>query len=292
MESGSMAKWGLDVSKAPAPVQASLEPIIRFFSFHDAHPVALTLVLMEKFSTDWLDWEPDTLKREILSTFRATSVSEHNWQKIQAVRVLTSTMGFWSEWHIFEKIIQALNNNVPRFDIVQRCTVSQLMAGVDIANTIRRETYGDEAQRYVAACALDEGVVFLPTPLDFAQRILSEPTYLCRVCGNLDTDDNNDGRCDFCTARFADEHPLNMKPSPHVPTNAGTNVERFLKYDPKPIEQRFLELKEKGPEAVKLDEYKTEDVQASKLMVAYEYMQKRNRQLTEQLEELKSWVTH
>jgi hypothetical protein len=291
MESGSMAKWGLDVSKAPAPVQASLEPIIRFFSFHDAHPVALTLVLMEKFGTEWLEWEPDTLKQEILTTFRATSVSEHNWQKIQAVRVLTSTMGFWNEWHIFEKIIQALNNNVPRFDIIQRCTISQLMAGVDIANTVRREPYGDEIQRYVAACALDEGVICLPTPLDFAQRVLSEPTYTCRVCGNVDTDDL-DGRCDFCTARFTDERPLNMKPSPGVPASAGTSVDKYLLRDPAPVEKRFLELKEKGPVALKLDENKTEDVQAAKLMVAYEYMQKRNQQLTDQLEELKSWVTH
>jgi len=290
MEAG-MAKWGLDITKAPAPVQASLEPIIRFFSFHDAHPVALTLVLMEKFGTEWLEWEPDTLKREILTTFRATSVSEHNWQKIQAVRVLTSTMGFWSEWHIFEKIIQALNNNVPRFDITQRCTLSQLMAGVDIANTIRKETYGDEPQRYVAACALDEGVVYLPTPLDFAKGVLSEPTYHCKVCGNVDTDDL-DGRCDFCTGRFADEHPLNMKPHPDVHASAGNNVERFLLRDPAPVEKRYSELKEKGPEALKLEENKTEDVQAAKLVVAYDYMQKRNRELAEQLEELKSWVTH
>ena len=291
MESGAMAKWGLDVTKAPAPVQASLEPIIRFFSFHDAHPVALTLVLMEKFGTEWLEWEPDTLRREILTTFRATSVSEQNWQKIQAVRVLTSTMGFWNEWHIFEKIIQALNNNVPRFDITQRCTLSQLMAGVDIANTIRRETYNDETQRYVAACALDEGAVYLPAPLDFAQRVLSEPTYHCKVCGNVDTDDL-DGRCDFCTAKFVGEHPLSMKPDPHVPKDAGVYVDRFLKRDPTEVEKRFNELKEKGPDGLGLDENKTEDVQASKLVVAYDYMQLRNRQLTEQLEELKSWVTH
>lgn len=287
----SLIKWGLDVTKAPPPVQASLEPIIRFFSFHDAHPVALTLVLMEKFGSEWLEWEPDTLKREILTTFRATSVSEHNWQKIQAVRVLTSTMGYWLEWHIFEKIIQALNNNVPRFDITQRCTMPQLMAGVDIANTIRRETYGEEIQRYVSACALDEGVVYLPTPLDFAQRTLSEPVYVCKVCGNVDTDDF-DGRCDFCTARFLDDHPLNTKPAVGVPANAGINVEHSLKRDPKLIEARFLELKEKGPDVLKLDEDKTEDVQAAKLMVAYNYMQLRNHQLADQLEELKSWVTH
>lgn len=291
MESGSMIKWGLDIRKAPPPVQASLEPIIRFFSFHDAHPVALTLVLMEKFGAEWLDWEPDTLKREILSTFRATSVSEHNWQKIQAVRVLTSTVGFWSEWHIFEKIIQALNNNVPRFDISQRCTLSQLMAGVDIANTVRKETYGDEIQRYVAACALDEGVIYLPAPLDFAQGPLSEPTYVCRVCGNVDTDDL-DGRCDFCTARFTDDHPLNMKPAKGIAPGAGEDVTHFLKHDPKPVEARFLELKEKGPEALHLQETQTEDVQSAKLMVAYDYMQMRNRQLADQLEELKSWVTH
>ena len=286
-----MAKWGLDISKAPAPVQESLEPIIRFFSFHDAHPVALTLVLMEKFGAEWLEWEPETLKREILTTFRATSVSEHNWQKIQAVRTLTATVGFWNEWHIFEKIIQALNNNIPRFDITQRCTLSQLMAGVDIANTIRREDFCDEPKRYIAACALDEGVTYLPPPLDIAQNFLSRPSYVCKVCGNTD-DDDMDGRCDFCTARFTDERPLNMRPSPFVPDSAGTHVETFLLLNPGTVEVRFQELKERGAENVHLSEDKTEDVQASKLMVAYEYMQLRNRQLTEQLEELKSWVTH
>lgn len=285
-----LIKWGLDKSKAPAPVQASLEPIIRLFSFHDAHPVALTMVLLEKFSAEWLEWEPDTLKKEILETFKATSISEHNWQKIQAIKTLTSTVGFWKEWQIFEKIVQALNNNVPRFDIAQRCTLSQLMAGVDIANTIRKEVFDDEPQKYIAACALDEGVTYLPTPLDFAQKRLSEPTYVCRVCGNVDTDDI-DGRCDFCTARFSDEHPLSMKPSPGVPEHAGKDVQRFLKYDPAPVERRFFELKNKGAEALKLDENKTEDVQAAKLMVAYDYMQLRNKQLIEQLEELRSWVT-
>jgi hypothetical protein len=290
MEPG-LAKWGLDIAKAPAPVQASLEPIIRFFSYHDAHPVALMFVLMEKFGVDWLEWEADTLKTEILRTFKATSVSEHNWQKIQAVRTLTSTTGFWTEWPVFEKIMQAFNNNVPRFDISQRCTVAQLMAGVDIANTVRREIYEDEIQRYTAACCLDEGVTYLPAPLDFAQRVLSQPMYRCNVCGNIDTDDL-DGRCDFCTARFLDEHPLNMKPAPQVSKDAGKNVDKFLRFDPSPVEKRFKELKTADQNEMDLDEDRTEDVQASKLMVAYEYTQLRTKQLADQLEELKSWVTH
>lgn len=285
-----MVKWGLDMSKVPAPVQASLEPIVRFFSYHDAHPVALTLVLMEKFGVDWFEWDSDTLKMEILTTFRATSVSEQNWQKIQSVRVMTQTMSFWSEWHIFEKICQALNNNVPRFDITQRCKMAQLMAGVDIANTIRREKFGDEIEGYVAACALDEGVTYLPPPLDFAQEALSQPMYRCNVCGKVDTDDL-DGRCDFCTARFSDERPLNMKPSPHVPEHAGRNVVRFLQFDPAPVRERYARLKSER-DVTDLNENVTEDVQAAKLMVAYEYMMSKNRQLADQLEELKSWVTH
>jgi hypothetical protein len=286
----SLQKWGMDLSKAPPPVLASEEPIVRFFSYHDAHPVAITLVLIEKFGVDWFEWEPETLKGEILLTFKATSISEHNWQKIQAVRTLTNTVGFWKEWHIFEKLIQALNNNIPRFDIAQRCTLSQLMAGVDIANQIRNEEYGDEIHRYIAACALDEGITYLPIPLDFAQRVLSQPMYRCKVCGNIDMDDL-DGKCDFCTGRFTDEHPLNFKPNPRFADSVGTQVERYLQRDPAEIEKRFKEVMEKGHDKVTFDDTSNADIQTLKLVVASEYMNLRRRQLIEQLEELKSWVT-
>ena len=286
-----MTKWGLDIKKAPPAVQASLEPITRFFSYHDAHPVALTMALMEKFGVDWFEWEPETLRQEIIKTFRATSVSEHNWQKIQAVRTLTQSVGFWKEWQIFEKIIQALNNNVPRFDITQRCTMAQLMAGIDIANQIRHEEYDEEVHRYVACCAMHEGVTYLPPPIDFAQRVLSQPMYRCKVCGQIDTDDL-DGKCDFCTGRFLDDHPLNFEPMKGLPADTGTHVERFLMRDPAVVERRFNEVKLKDPSELELSDDSPVDVQVTKLMVAYNYMRMRQQQLVEQLEELKTWVTH
>jgi len=286
-----LVKWGLDVHRAPPPVQASLEPIIRFFSYHDAHPVALTMVLMEKFGADWFEWEANTLRSEIIKTFRATSISEHNWQKIQAVRTLVSTVGFWVEWHIFEKIIQALNNNVPRFDISQRCTMSQLISGVDIANIVRKESYGDDIARYVAACALDEAIIYLPPPIDFAQELVSEPSYRCKVCGTIAKDDM-DGRCDYCTGRFQDEHPLNMKPAEGIPKDAGTDLVKFLVRDPGSTKARFEEAQSKGIESLALKDDVAEDVQTAKLMVAYNYMRDRQQQLVDQLEELSSWVTH
>jgi hypothetical protein len=287
----SLQKWGLDPSHTPPPVLASEEPIVRFFSYHEAHPVAITIVLLEKFGVDWFEWEPEALKSEILQTFKATSVSEHNWQKIQAIRTLTRSTNFWEEWSAFEKVIQALNNNIPRFDIAQRCTMSQMMAGVDIANQIRDESYAEEVQRYIAACSLDEGVTYLPSPLDFAQRILSSPMYRCKICGNIDADDL-DGRCDFCTGRFTDEHPLNFKPNPKLPGSVGREIERYLLRDPSVIEARYKEVLAAGYSNVKFDDNSNEDVQALKLVVASEYMNDRRKQLVDQLEELKSWVTH
>ena len=286
-----LLKWGMDPAKVPPPIQQSLEPILRFFSYHDAHPVALTLTLMEQFGADWFEWEADTLKSEILKSFKATSISEHNWQKIQAIRTITTTVGFWQEWHIFEKIIQALNNNVPRFDIAQRCTVAQLMAGVDIANTIRVETYGDEIQRYIAACGIDEAVEYLPPPLDFAQGMLSEPKYICKRCGTIELDDL-DGRCDFCTARFQDDRPLNFKPADFAPKDAGMLLDRFLTRDPAPVKARYDELMNDEKQRSTLNDDVSRDVQAAKLLVAYEYMKKRQAELVSQLEELKAWVAH
>lgn len=283
-------KWGVDLSTISPKVAESKEPIVRFFGYHDSHPVALVLSLLSEFGTDWVDWEPSTLRQEIIKTFEAASISPHNWEKIQAARTLMSSGTYWNEWHVFEKVNQALNNNIPDFEMAQRCTIAQLMAGVDIASQIREELFDEnEIGRYIASCALDEFIVYLPPPLDFAQRYLSQPMYRCKICGNVDNDDL-DGRCDFCTARFQDEHPLNFKPSIHVSESAGGELEKFLARDHLSSKLRFEEVLSKGS-SISLSDTVIEDVQAAKLMVAYNYMQLRRRQLVEQLEEIKSWVS-
>jgi rubrerythrin len=285
-----MPKWGVDISKAPPPVQASLEPIVRFFSWHDAHPVAMTMVLLEKFGPDWIVWEPETLKSEIITTFRATSISDQNWQKLQAVRVLMQTEGFWKEWHIFEKVVQALNNNIPLFDLGQRCTIAQLMAGVDIAHQLHVEKFDDEVKKYTAACAIDDGVTYLPDPLDYAKDYLAVPMYECQDCGSIARDDTPDGRCDFCTGRFTKLYNLNGRPQEGLADSVGRNIKHYLTRDPAPAQKKFEELK--AGNRGDLSDESPEDVQAVKLMVGYNYMLQRRKELSQQLEELKSWISH
>lgn len=283
-------KWGLDLRKAPAAVQASLEPIVRLFAWHDAHPVAMMMVLLEKFGHEWLTWEPEALRNEIITTFRATSISETNWNKIQAIRTLMMSIDFWEHWEVFEKVIQALNNNIPRFDVMQRCTVAQLMAGIDMVSDIRKEPFGREIEYYVAGCAVDQGITHLPEPLDFAARALAEPKYKCLDCGNIDTDDLDDGRCDFCCGRYQKVHNLDHKAAPWVPPSVGTNIERFVVRDPGPVQDKFEEIKDL--ETYPADPNSDIDVPAAKLAVAYKYMNQRRKELVDQLKELKKWVTH
>jgi hypothetical protein len=287
-----MYKFGLDPRKARPAVRASEEPIIRFFSYHDAHPIALGMVVLERFGPEALDWEHDTLRREIVEDFNATSVSDHNWQKIQAFRTLLLATSPWQEWEVFENVIQALNNNIPDPEMVQRCSVAQIMAGVDIINEIRSEPFGVDVARYVAACAIENGVTYLPDPLGFARETLADPQYVCMDCGNVDDDDLTDDRCDVCTRRFEDHRPLNGKPADGVPESAGKKLQKFKKRDPAAAEEQFEAWKNIDDGVADVDAENPAHVQAAKLVVAYRYMLRRRRELVEQLEELKSWVKH
>lgn len=265
----------------PIPSEAA-----RLFRAHNSHPVALTMALMDAMGPHWIEWEPETLKAEIYRLADIKTISENNWNKIQAVRTLLCAVSFWNDWGTFEKVIHALNNNVPRFDVVQVCSLPQLMAGVDIAGAIRNDQqFSDEVARYVAACAMDVGVTYLPPPLDFAAEVLAAPQYVCRDCGNEDAADLEDGRCDYCCGRFKDEHPLNMKPSPYVPSTVGNNVERYLLRDPSAAKKRFEELVVLT-ELPNLDDTSPEDVQAAKLLVAHQYMVERRTQMVAQLKSL------
>ena len=73
--------------------------------------------------------------------------------------------------------------------------------------------------------------------------------------------------------------------------NAGKDVEKFLTYDPGPVEKRYDQLKMRDRNELDLNPDSNVDVQTVKLLVAHDYMLKRRKEQVEQLEELKSWVT-
>jgi hypothetical protein len=269
------------------------------FTHPEAHPVVLQFALVKAFGTTWLDWEPATLFTEIRRSFN-TDLSEHIRAKVQVVKTVLGVNAPWQRWEVFEKVIQGLNGNIPRWDIMQKPSFAELYAGVDILEVLHHEDFGPEPQLYMTGIVLDEGLSYVPPPLDFLQVRVSQPYIRCKDCGNeRSTMPGEDSYCDVCSGRFSSEQGLSMKPNPElVAQGAGHNTTKHLRYDPRPTEARwslFLSREREGNESDPVqgegyDLSTPEEVEVFKLKYARDYANIRRRQMAEQLTMLKGWL--
>lgn len=161
----------------PEGIPSGLAPISHknLFVHHDTHPVVFDLALLAKYDTDWFEWEPATLWKEIKEDFHVPSISDHACAKIQAVKTLHINEWYWDKWEVFCWITQALNNNIPDFHVIQKPTIPQLLNSVDIATMVRTgEEFIQEVQSWVGASVVDEGVFYAPKPIEFCQDEILE----------------------------------------------------------------------------------------------------------------------
>jgi hypothetical protein len=141
-----------------------------FLVHHDTHPLTLYILLTSTYGTDWVEWEPETIWEELMDDFKSTSISEHVKSKIQAVKTISVTEWPFTKWEIFCPIVQALNNNIPDFEVMRKPTPSQLMVAVDIMTMIRNDVeFSQEIQQFCAASMLDAGIYYAPQPIAFCQ---------------------------------------------------------------------------------------------------------------------------
>lgn len=262
------------------------------FSHPEAHPIALDMILLKHFDLDWLTWLPETLFSEIEQTFK-TSIADINRTKILAAQTLHVTDVYWDQWEIFEKVIWSLNGVPPQIKVMQPPDLPILFAGVDMANSIREEKYGEEVARYCAAVFLNEHVQYAPAPLDFCQIYLADPYYVCSDCGKKGSAlPPFDGLCSSCGEHYESEHPLSLEPDPDaVKRGAGKNVKIHLTYDPSSIKARFEELEKMTPQQVSSSIKETpDDIQAAKLITAVDFMEYKSKQLSDQISNLKTWL--
>jgi hypothetical protein len=290
---------GLMETKAPVatepPASVALPRSITsrsVFSHPEAHPVALDLVLLKNFDLEWLRWLPDTLFSEIEKTF-GTSIAEVNRIKILAAQTLHTIDSFWEAWEIFEKVVWSLNGHVPRVDVLQPPDLSILMSGVDMANGIRQETYGEEVARYCAAVFLYENVLYAPEPLSFCQKYIDNPMYECHDCGKMGSAlPPFSGMCWSCGEFFDSEHPFKFAPDPEaVKKGRGRNITIANSYDSEPVKKRFQELNALPSDRLQSSIRETaEDIQAAKLIIATDFTKHRSQQLADQLTSLRGWL--
>lgn len=261
------------------------------FTHQDVHPVVLDFALLRAFGLDWLGWDTPTIWAEVHRVFQ-TQISEHARVKVQSVKTLHVTQLPWQKWQVFEKIVQGLNNNIPRFDMMQAPTIEQLYVAIDIIDEVRREPYSSEVRRYMAAAVLNEDVTYVPPPLDFIQDEVSMPVVHCNDCGNDDLALFHDGVCDTCTGKFDPGNGLGSRPDPELLAQGkGKNITVTLTHDPDKVQALWESMKGKTTdEASNLLEETAEGTQVAKLLVSRDYLNVRRRQLATQLTSLKTWL--
>ena len=160
----------LKPAAATPPPETSLFSPKNMFVHHDTHPLVLDIKLMDQYGTNWFEWEPETLWREIMEDFRAPSIGDHVKSKIQAVKTIHISDWCFTKWEVFCPIVQAVNNNIPDFEVLRKPTISQLFVAVDIMTFIRNDVqFSQEVQQFCAATLLDAGVIAAPVPIDFCQ---------------------------------------------------------------------------------------------------------------------------
>lgn len=239
-----------------------------FLTNPDAHPVVLALFLAERYGRSWVNWEPEALWTTLAKDL--TVPSSHTRAKIQAIRTVLKGLGFFDRWEVFSPCCQALNNNLPDFDLCRPASLPQLFHAVWVAEQVRSgPEFSDEVRRWVAACALNEGVVFLPPPLEFAQDETAMVEYKCRKCGNVDMDESTP-ECDWCGA-------------------PASELERRPKYlNPDSIRTIWNLVKDKPSDSIVLGE-DIVGVHIARLLVARDYLEKRQREAEQQAKELNLW---
>jgi hypothetical protein len=134
----------------------------------DAHPVVLDMVLIKKYGTDWLEWEPETFDIVLRKDFGETS--DLNIVKIQAMKTLHLVDTFWQRWEVFNWLTACLNSVFPDFELLQVPTVAQCMVAVDIANRVRMDVpWSDEVKEFLAVVHRHDGIFVPQAPLDFVK---------------------------------------------------------------------------------------------------------------------------
>jgi hypothetical protein len=260
------------------------------FTHPDAHPVALDFALLKTFGMAWFPWQPETVWDEIQEAFKS-QLSELCKQKIRALQACHVSTMPWKAWQVFEKVAHAFNGTLPNFSVVQMLDLEELYSAVDILSLLRQEDYADEVKLYMAGTVLHSDVFFVPTPLDFIQKEVSQPHCLCNDCGHEEPALAHDGYCSACTQRMHPEQGLTLKPRADIVAGGtGKNVTVVPRYDHRPIAKRWEEVKTLPFADFKGDDEKMEDVQVRQLLLARDYMNIRRRQLTEQLTVLKPWM--
>ena len=189
--------------EVPSEKTASASPSL--WKDVDAHPLTLTLSLLDRYGEDYVSWDPEVLKVTLARD--GIQVSNSVWTKILAARVVLNSPSPWRQWEVFHWVCCGLAGQQPNITYLEMPVLGHLMLGVDVCKVIDpKRPWAGEVEKFIAAALRDDGQVFAPPPLDFAQRELESPQQECKNCKALQRNDN-DVTCVACGSKDLHDVP-------------------------------------------------------------------------------------
>ena len=165
----------------------------------NAHPLVLTLLLLDRYKQEYLSWEPETL-RGMLKRDNIL-ISDSVWTKILAARVILMSPAPWRQWEQFHWVVTGLGGKPPNFVFMERPEIGFVMAGVDTMKMVdRKRPFAEDITKFTAAVLRDRGIAYAPPPLQFAQEELNDRRIICGHCGTRERDDH-DIKCVACGSK-------------------------------------------------------------------------------------------
>lgn len=171
----------------------------KLWRHRDASPAVLMLALLDSYGPEVLEWEAETVKLTLERDGKSPSNSV--WTKILAGRTILLSPSPWRQWEVFHWVCRALAGIPPNFVFLEIPELGHLLAGYELMQVFdpKRET-SYEVDKFVAAAFRNEGIPYIPAPLDFAQAELENARVECLSCGAVHRDDN-DVSCVTCGAQ-------------------------------------------------------------------------------------------
>ena len=132
----------------------------------------LHAILSAAYGEDYVDWDSDILKYEILEDYKEVGIL--TWSRIQAIRVMHKNIACWHQWEVFEKCCAAHAGMIPDFGFVQQQEPEEVAMFLHTMNQIGDYDFDKDVLGYIAATCLSDGLYWLPSPLNIAQPMMNE----------------------------------------------------------------------------------------------------------------------
>jgi len=114
-----------------------MKDIHRLFELKDTPATILNGIMLNLYGTEYIQWDTDTIREEINDLFSDQKdfiPNEFCIEKLNAIRSLIGTTQYYDNWMFFEKITNALNEEIVGFDVISLADANEIVWSIIEAN--------------------------------------------------------------------------------------------------------------------------------------------------------------